>query len=491
MTVSVSVIHYIGIILVFLIILLVGIRSGKSIKSINEFSGKARTAGLGIISGTIIGTIVGGASTIGTAQLAYTNGFSAWVFTLGSGIGLIIMAVFYSKKLYNSECKTLPQYIEKEYGKTAGRFVTMLNSLGSFLSIVSQIMSGTALLITFIVIITGNLNVNTIIVVASAIISVIFMMVYVTFGGMVGAGLVGIVKTVLLYVGMAICGIMAITMQEGGYAGFVSTLGGLDTEYFSLIGRGFWTDGGKILSLILGVLTTQTYIQALISGRSLRMSRISVSISAVFVAAMGIPGILVGMYMRVNCSDLVGENAILALPLFILKYVPALPAGIIIGTLLIAAVGTGAGVVLGLSTMIYNDIYIQLFKKEYLNPRKALLVSRLIIVIVLSLTCIVAIPMIILKAQVQDISTLSMALRGAAAFMALFGALFLTGKLRKEYAIISIIATPLLVLFSKPFIPEGIDSLWVGFVFSAAVMVIGLIFSKYYHKNHQSGDNVS
>ena len=83
------------------------------------------------------------------------------------------MAVFYSKKLYNSECKTLPQYIEKEYGKTAGRFVTMLNSLGSFLSIVSQIMSGTALLITFIVIITGNLNVNTIIVVASAIISVI------------------------------------------------------------------------------------------------------------------------------------------------------------------------------------------------------------------------------------------------------------------------------------------------------------------------------
>ena len=194
MTISVSFMHYAGIILVLLLILFVGVRSGKTIKSINEFSGKARTAGFGIISGTVIGTIVGGASTIGTAQLAYTNGFSAWVFTLGSGIGLIIMAVFYSKRLYNSNCTTLPQYIEKEYGKTAGRSVTMLNSLGSFLSIVSQVMSGTALLITFIVIITGNVNVRAIIVVASAIVSVIFMMIYVAFGGMIGAGLVGMVK---------------------------------------------------------------------------------------------------------------------------------------------------------------------------------------------------------------------------------------------------------------------------------------------------------
>lgn len=479
MTISVTYIHYVGIVLVLLLILFVGIRSGKTVKSINEFSGKSRTAGVGIITGTITGTIMGGASTIGTAQLAYTNGFSAWAFTLGSGIGLIIMAIFYSKRLYNSDCNTLPQYIEKEYGKTAGRSVTMLNSLGSFLSIVSQVMSGTALLITFIVIITGNVNISTIIVVASAIVSVVFMMIYVAFGGMVGAGLVGMVKTTLLYIGMSVCGIMAITMQEGGIAGFVNALGGLDTEYFSIIGRGFWTDGGKLLSLILGVLTTQTYIQALISGKSLLVSRVSVCISAVLVVAIGTAGIFIGMYMRINCVDIVGDNAILALPLFILNYLPALPAGIIIGALLIAAVGTGAGIVLGLSTMIYNDVYISLFKKEYINPNKALLISRLIIVIVLALTCMVSIPMVILKAQVQDVSTLSMALRGAAAFMALFGALFLAGKIRKEYAIVSIVVSPILVLVSKPLLPASIDSLWGGFLFSVVVMIIALIFSNY------------
>jgi SSS family solute:Na+ symporter len=479
MTVSVSIMHYVGIILVLILISFVGIRSGKSIKSINEFSGKARTAGFGIISGTVIGTIVGGASTIGTAQLAYTNGFSAWAFTLGSGIGLIIMSIFYSKRLYNSECNTLPQYIEKEFGKNAGRSVTILNSLGSFLSIVSQVMSGTALLITFMIIITGKVNISIFIVITAAIVSVIFMMIYVTFGGMVGAGLVGMVKTTLLYIGMGICGVMAITMQNGGFTGFVTSLNGLDTEYFSIIGRGFWTDGGKLLSLILGVLTTQTYIQALNSGKSLRMSRVSIFVSSIVVAAMGIPGIFVGMFMRINCADLVGDNAILALPLFILNYIPALPAGIIIGTLLIAAVGTGAGIVLGLSTMIYNDIYIPLHKKEYLNPTQALLVSRLIIVIVLALTCIVSIPLIIFKAQVQDISTLSMAMRGAAAFMALFAALFFTGKIRKEFALISIIVSPILVLVSKPLLPAGIDSLWSGFLFSVVMMIIGLIFSNY------------
>ena len=42
-----------------------------------------------------MGTLVGGASTIGTAQLAYSFGFSAWWFTLGAGLGCVMLAAFY------------------------------------------------------------------------------------------------------------------------------------------------------------------------------------------------------------------------------------------------------------------------------------------------------------------------------------------------------------------------------------------------------------
>jgi SSS family solute:Na+ symporter len=47
------------------------------VKNAADFSGKSRTAGTALVAGTIMGTLVGGASTIGTAQLAFTSGLDA------------------------------------------------------------------------------------------------------------------------------------------------------------------------------------------------------------------------------------------------------------------------------------------------------------------------------------------------------------------------------------------------------------------------------
>ena len=53
-------------------------------------SGTTLAIALSTVSiGAIIGTLVGGSSTIATAQLAYTFGMSAWWFTLGAGIACL------------------------------------------------------------------------------------------------------------------------------------------------------------------------------------------------------------------------------------------------------------------------------------------------------------------------------------------------------------------------------------------------------------------
>ncbi|WP_154029526.1 sodium:solute symporter family transporter [Romboutsia lituseburensis] len=101
-----------------------------------------------MVAGSIIGTLVGGASTIGTAQLAFNYGFSAWWFTLGGGIGCLILGLGFAKPLYNSEITTLPQVFAREYGQTASTVSTVLMSIGSFLSIVAQVLSGIALVTT-------------------------------------------------------------------------------------------------------------------------------------------------------------------------------------------------------------------------------------------------------------------------------------------------------------------------------------------------------
>ena len=93
-----------GIIVALGIITAAGVWSGRQVRNASDFSGGGAKAGSAIVAGTIIGTLVGGSSTVGTAQLAYTYGMSAWWFTLGGGIGCLVAGIlgvlihFHSKK---------------------------------------------------------------------------------------------------------------------------------------------------------------------------------------------------------------------------------------------------------------------------------------------------------------------------------------------------------------------------------------------------------
>ena len=49
----------------------------------------------------------------------------------------------------------------------------------------------------------------------------------------------------------------------------------LPASYFDLFGNGFWNDAGNGLGIVFGVLTTQIYVQAVLSGRDVRQSRLA------------------------------------------------------------------------------------------------------------------------------------------------------------------------------------------------------------------------
>jgi SSS family solute:Na+ symporter len=445
--------HYLGIALVFLLITGVGIYAGRQVKSAKDFATSGRKAGAGIVAGSIIGTLVGGASTIGTAQLAFNYGFSAWWFTLGGGIGCLAL-LFFVKPLYSSGITTLPQVYEKEYGVSCNTAATLLTSMGSFLSIVSQMLSGIALISA----IAGFMPP-----LASIVIIVFLMLAYVMFGGIWGAGLVGILKTILLYTATGICGVIAFRLQ-GGVSGFTNSLD--PAKYFNLLARGAVVDLGAGLSLVLGVLTTQAYIQAAISARSLRDSRKGVIISVVLVPLIGIAGIFVGMYMKINQPGIVPATA---LPLFVLQKTPPFLAGIILATLLVALVGTGAGLALGLGSMICANV----FRGKKYDDKKKLLAMRLVILLVFILAAVFSSGN--LSSLILGWSFMSMGLRGAVAFGPLCTALFFPGRVRRQFVLAAMIAGPFLVLLGKFILPPKIDALFLGIAGSFIILMLGAI----------------
>lgn len=453
--------HYLGAIIVLVLITAMGIYSGKKVSSAGDFATGGKKAGVSIVAGSIIGTLVGGASTIGTAQLAFNYGFSAWWFTLGGGIGCLILGLNFAKPLYTSGISTLPQVFSREYGKNSSTISTVLMSIGSFLSIVAQILSGIAL-ITSVSHLSPKL---------ATVLIVLLMLAYVIFGGVWGAGLVGIVKTILLYATVIICGVVAINLG-GGIGTFRETL----PDHFNLFARGFMIDIGAGISLVLGVITTQAYIQAVISAKTLKISKQGAILSAVLIPIVGIAGIFVGMYMKMTNPQL---DPSLALPTFVMEQLPPVIAGMIMATLLVALVGTGAGIALGLSSMICNDIY-----KVYINKnpddKTSLKVARITILIILVGAALFTTGN--LGSLILGWSFMSMGLRGAVAFAPLCCALFMPGKIDKKYAIVAIILGPSLVLVGKFILPSTIDPLFLGVLASILVMFIGYILGKKEHK---------
>ena len=127
--------HIMGAVIIIALVIIIGIYAGKKVNSASDFASASRRASLFMVMGALIGTLVGGASTIGTAQLAFSYGFSAWWFTLGGGLGLIVMAVFYIKPVYNAKAITIPGIISLEYGEKAGFTLAVLSSVGSFITI--------------------------------------------------------------------------------------------------------------------------------------------------------------------------------------------------------------------------------------------------------------------------------------------------------------------------------------------------------------------
>ena len=128
------------------LVLTVAMILGLSIYSGTKFKAGASKNGSAITAGIIMGTLVGGSSTVGTAQLAYNYGMSAWWFTLGGGIACLVLALVYVKPFRNSHCATLVQMISHEYGSAAGLSASILNSVGTFINIISQLIAATAVI---------------------------------------------------------------------------------------------------------------------------------------------------------------------------------------------------------------------------------------------------------------------------------------------------------------------------------------------------------
>ncbi|RLC66673.1 MAG: sodium:solute symporter family protein, partial [Chloroflexi bacterium] len=103
------------IILYFLAVVAVGLHNRRKSKSIDDFIVAGRKGSSLFITGSLLATIVGGSATIGMAGLGFSRGLTgSWWLLVGTA-GLVVLGIFFAKKVRNYALYTIPELIEKQY----------------------------------------------------------------------------------------------------------------------------------------------------------------------------------------------------------------------------------------------------------------------------------------------------------------------------------------------------------------------------------------
>ncbi len=400
---------YVVFALVFAAIMMAAMRTGRGVGTETDFVLAGRSATSGDVAWIIIGTLVGGAATVGTVQMAYLYGFAAWHFTLGSGLACLVLALIFSRALRESESITVAQFLGRHFGPGFRTYSSLIASSGMLMQIVAQFLAAVAL-------IGAVFDLRPLPAIAAAALLTLGMIIG---GGVAGAGLVGKLKCFLLYLIMLLGAGLALG-RAGGWEALLAASRSQGSP-LSLFAYGLRPALVDLGSMVIGVLSTQIYLQAVFAAQTVRAARRGALLSAALIPPLGLLGIIIGLYLRGRAPGLAADTA-RALPIFINQAFPSPLATLMLAGLLVIVLGTGAGLALGVTTNLYNDLLVRI---PWVQPRKGVALIRSCCALIVLLATAVA--WLSLHTPILQWSYVAMGLRGTAVFAGLCLATFFRG----------------------------------------------------------------
>jgi SSS family solute:Na+ symporter len=393
-------------IVAFILFCVLILKRQRKVKTGADFAVAGRSLTATQVSWVIIGSLVGGVSTVGTVQTAYNQGVAAWIFTLGSGISCFILGCFFAAALRKEEVTTVSEFLGHYFGQGFQYYSSLFNSCGMFIHIIAQYLAAMAIL-------------NSVFhfpLPAAVLVTMLLMGLFVISGGISGAGMVGKLKFFMLY-GIMILSAGLALYRGGGLGGILEALP-RDGDFLNFFSAGVGSTTLDVAAMITGVLSTQIYLQAIFSAKTIRQARNGAFLSALIIPPIGALGIIVGLYLRATHPELAGASA-QALPYFFQVALPPVAAAFCSAVILLVVLGTGAGLVLGVTTNLYMD---GIRRFAWASGRNTLITVRVCAVLVLVLSG--AIVLGGFDRAILQWSYLSMGVRGASVFVGLCIAVF-------------------------------------------------------------------
>lgn len=332
-----------------------------------------------VVAASIAGLAIGGASTIGIAENAFTVGLSAGWYDAAWAIGAVVSSVLAVKHLRKSGYSTISGLVSDLYGKNTSFIMVIAMCIIQTGIIALQYKAGGSILASLL---PGVFTVQ-----SGTFFSFLIFMLVAVIGGMGSVSLTNVLNLIIIYIGVIVAAVLVLGNQGGWAAIGALTAAQPDAPYLSLTAGIGWTGIlGWIVVMLGNTNSVQGVVQIGLTGKSDKNARRGFLLGAALMVPIGFLCALLGVASRALLPD---AKASVALPMILMSIPPVL-GGITLSGLWAADMGTGCSMIIGLSTTVCSDILGRFSSVQAMTDRRRLWLNKAVVVVSSVITYLIA-----------------------------------------------------------------------------------------------------
>lgn len=438
-----------------LVTVLIGRWAARRVKSASDFIVAGRSLPLGISTCVIFATWFGSETMLGaTSEFAQHGLLGVMEDPFGASLCLLLVGLFYARKLYRSNLLTFCDFFKVRYGRRAEIISALLMIPSYFGWIAAQI-------VAMGIVVNTVMGIDPVI---AMIASGVIVMGYTYMGGMWSVSITDFIQTIMIVAGIVV--ITYVVVQDAG--GLRTVVERAPEGTFRFFPDNNWEGWmhyiAAWLTIGLGSIPQQDVFQRLMSSKSERVAQHSSYLGAAMYLVIGLMPLLIVLCAQQLYPQLMNDHEKI-LPNMILQHSSLFIQVLFFGALLSAIMSTTSGAILAPATVLGENIIRPLFKN--INDKKFLRIIRLSVVIVSALSMLMALGSQDIYELVASSSVLSL----VSLFVPLTAGLYWK-RSNEAGAVLSIITGTVGYLISL-MMDTTIPPLFIGLVSSIAGMLVG------------------
>lgn len=349
-----------------LVLVLVGLWIGRSVRHAGDFFVAGRRLGAGLLFSTVLAANIGAGSTVGATSLGYRDGLSAWWWNGSAGIGSLALALWVGPRIWREAARhnffTVGDFLEHRFGRSVRGIITAVIAFGALWILAGQLIGVASILNE----VAGLPRL------AGAVIGGTVITVYFVAGGLLSSAWVNVIQLTVKLVGFAVA-VPWVVRGAGWWSGLVSSpaaTSGFSDFWFSS-GTG---SGWQLVGLLApAFVVSPGLLQKIYGAKDARAVRRGIGANALALMAFGFAPALLGMAARARFPELADVN--LALPVILVRTLPPLVGSLALAAIFSAEISAADAVLFMLSTSLSQDLYRRFIHPEA-DDRRVLLVAR-------------------------------------------------------------------------------------------------------------------